>query len=66
MTAKEAMALVWPAQDVEITRRHATWKGKVVGVVNEPCLILEDATGKRITIALSEATAKTGGERRDA
>jgi hypothetical protein len=56
MDADQAMGL-WVHDQVEIKRSGAAWVGKVVGIIDSPSLILEQADGTRVSIALDGATA---------
>lgn len=55
MTTEEAMALTARHTDVTIKRRHGTWTGRVIGVITQPAVIVEEANGSRTAIVLDEA-----------
>lgn len=54
MTVNEAIAAMDEPR-VAVHRGCATWHGRIVGVVGEPCLILEVGSGHRFAIVLDGA-----------
>lgn len=56
MTEDEARKLMrFDAPVVKVSRSDATWRGKIVGVVPSPSLILECSDGRHVTIVLDGA-----------
>lgn len=62
MTIEEARVLMGTQDEVEVRRSGATWAGKVVGIMEHPCLIIEGETGVRYTVAIEGAAATPRGE----
>ena len=55
MEIREAIPLVRPDKEVVIKRLGGRWRGAVVAVITEPCLILRQPGVGDVAIVLDEA-----------